>query len=130
MRMQPGEPLLLALLQGLLQENLQAALLRLPPAQRAVSSLLAPLVLAVPPQEPLAARLVWQSRVERMQVLRAPQPEAARAVPRVELEPPAWPRRELVQPELAGEGLQEQEEPQPPEGVADVPLRLASSEPL
>jgi hypothetical protein len=130
-RMHSGVLLFLALLQTLLQENLQAAWLLASPGLPLASSLralLAPLVLAAPPQEQQVALRVSKLRVERRQVLQVPVPEAPQAAPLVELEQQAWLRRELEQRQLAAEGLQEQEEPQPPEGVAEAPLRPASCE--
>jgi hypothetical protein len=129
-RMHSGGPLFLALLQTPLQENLQAAwLLALPVASSPLAQV-APLALAAPPQGQRLARQAWPLRVERRQVLRVPWVEASQAVPRVELEPRAWPRRELVQPQLAAEGLQVQEEPQLQEGMAEAQPPQASCEPL
>ena len=130
MRMDSDGPLCLALLQTPLQENLQAAWLLASPALPVASSpqvQVAPLALSAPPREQRVAQRASKLRVERMQVLQAPWPGASQAVPRVELKPQAWPRRELVQRQLAE---QEQEEPQLQQGVAEAPLRLASCEPL
>jgi hypothetical protein len=132
-RMCSGGPLFLALLQTLLRENLQAAWLRASPAPPVASSprvQVAQLALAVPPQGQRVARQASKLRVERMQALEARWLEASRAVPRVEGQPQAWPRRELVQPQLVGYGLQEQGEPQLREAVAEAPQLPASCEPL
>jgi hypothetical protein len=103
--MRSGEAVFLVLRQTLLQESLQAAWLLASPALPVASlprAQVARLASVAPPHGQRVARRAWQLRVERMQVLQAPWSEAQKAVPRAELEPPAWPRRELVQPQPAG----------------------------
>lgn len=91
-RMHSGGPLFLASLQTQLQEKLEAAWLLASPGLPVASSpraLVAPLVLAAPPQGQRVARRASKLRVEQMQVLQAPWPGVSQAVPRVELEPQA-----------------------------------------